>query len=147
MVLSSIIIENNSWTVNTHKSLTHKKLMQLKMIHISEAVHGDNNSLNNNLTWEPDSTVDKKKLITGCHDRTDRQTDVCHVRTGKDSRSISSRSWSDVLLRNSIFLVGVVGRAWMYHHTHIGPLGQFSGVASMGGRGLHSVCMIMTCGE
>ena len=62
-----------------------------------------------------------------------------HVGTGRDSRNICSRVWRDVHFRNSIFLVGVVGRAWTYHHTHIGPLGQFSGASSIGGRGLHSV--------
>lgn len=35
----------------------------------------------------------------------------------------------------------------MYHQSHMGPLGQHSGVDSISGRGLHTVCTMSICGE
>ena len=66
----------------------------------------------------------------------------CCVGRGKMSRNMTSRSLSDVDWRNSILRSLVVGTALTNHHNQYGPLGQFSGVGSMGGGGLQTFCMI-----
>ena len=59
--------------------------------------------------------------------------------------SIMSLYLSEVSLRNSVFLSMEVGRALIYHQTHIGPLGQHSGCVSIPGSGQHTVCVSNNC--
>lgn len=68
----------------------------------------------------------------------------CCMGRGKRSLSMTSRSLSDVDRRSSILRSLDAGTALTNHHTQAGPLGQFSGVASIGGSGLQTLCMIVS---